>query len=172
MRLFIRAANFCVKYRTSAGMSSRPLAQRRIENREHVEAVVEIAAELLVGDHLREVAVGRRDQPDVDADGPGAAQALELLLLQHAQELRLQLERDVADLVEEQRAAIGQLEPADLLRDGAGEGALLVAEELALEQPRRNRGAVELDERPRAAAAQVVNGPGDRAPCPCRSRPG
>ncbi len=100
-------------------MSSAALAQRRIENRKHVEAVVQVAPELLVGDHLGEIAVGRRDEPDVDADGAVAAQPLELLFLQHAQEFRLQLERDVADLVEEQRAAVRQLEPADLLRDGA-----------------------------------------------------
>ena len=149
-----------------------PLAQRRIENRKDVEAIVEIAAELLVGDHLREIAVGCRDEPDVDADGAGAAQPLELLLLQHTQELRLQLERDVADFVEEQRAAVRQLEPADLLRDGARERAFLVSEELALEQPRWNRGAVELDERSRSAAAQVVNRSRDRALCPCRSLPG
>ena len=46
-----------------------------------------------------------------------AADALELALLQHAQQLRLRLERQLADLVEEQRAAVGELEaPAALLR--------------------------------------------------------
>ena len=59
------------------------------------------------------------------------------LLLQHAQQLRLQLERDVADLVEKQRAAVRQLEAADPLRDRAGERAALVAEELALQQAGR-----------------------------------
>ena len=44
-----------------------------------------------------------------------AAQALELLLLQHAEQLGLQLRRDVADLVEEQRPLVRQLEAADLL---------------------------------------------------------
>ena len=45
-----------------------------------------------------------------------AAQPLELALLQHAQELRLGHRREVADLVEEQRAAVGQLEAALLAR--------------------------------------------------------
>ena len=45
-----------------------------------------------------------------------AAEPLELLLLQHAEQLGLQLQRDVADLVEEQRPLVGQLEAADLLR--------------------------------------------------------
>ena len=35
---------------------------------------------------------------------------LELALLEHAEELRLELERQLANLVEEQRAAVGQLE--------------------------------------------------------------
>jgi hypothetical protein len=38
----------------------------------------------------------------VHADGPRAAHALEGLLLQHLQQLGLQLERQVPDLVEEE----------------------------------------------------------------------
>ena len=76
-----------------------------------------------------------------------AADALELALLQHAQQLGLHRRRDVADLVEEQRAAVGELEAAELALDGAGERALLVAEQLALEQRLGERAAVDLDER-------------------------
>ena len=76
----------------------------------------------------------RGDEPDVDLDGVGAAQPLELTLLQHPQQLHLGGEVDVADLVEEQRAALGELEPPFLARLGAGEGALLVAEQLRLDQ--------------------------------------
>ena len=42
--------------------------------------------------------------------------ALELALLQHAQDLRLGHRREVGDLVEEERAAVGQLEAALLAR--------------------------------------------------------
>ena len=90
-----------------------------------------------------------------------AAEALELLLLQHAEQLGLQLRRDVADLVEEQRPLVGQLEAADLLADGAGEGALLVAEQLALQQPGGDGRAVELDEGAVPPRAQLVQGAGD-----------
>ena len=55
-------------------------------------------------------------------------------LLQHAQELHLHLAGELADLVEEQGAAVRELEATGLLRDRAGERAALVAEELALEQ--------------------------------------
>ena len=68
------------------------------------------------------------DQAHIHFDGARAAQPFELVLLQDAQQLGLQLQRNVADFVEKQRAFMGQLEAADLLRDGAGERALLVAE--------------------------------------------
>src|ERR1039458_7068436 len=57
-----------------------------------------------------------------------AAQPLELALLQNAQQLGLQLQRDVADFVQKKRALVGQLEAPDLLADGARECALLMAE--------------------------------------------
>ena len=76
-----------------------------------------------------------------------AADALDLALLDRAQQLRLQVVAQVADLVEEQRAARGQLELAELLADGAGERALLVAEQRALDQLAGNRREVDGDER-------------------------
>ena len=69
------------------------------------------------------------------------------LFLDRAQQLGLQLVAQVADLVEEQRAAGRQLELAELLADRAGERALLVAEQRALDQLLGNRGEVDGDER-------------------------
>ena len=66
-----------------------------------------------------------------------AADRRHLALLQHAQQLGLQGEGHVADLVEEQRAAVGLAKLPGAVGDGAGEGAALVAEQLALEQRRR-----------------------------------
>ena len=58
----IRRANRWVKWRTSRGMSSRPLAQGRQHQREDVQPVVEVLAEAAVGDHPGQVAVGGRHQ--------------------------------------------------------------------------------------------------------------
>ena len=44
----------------------------------------------------------------------------------------------------------------------AGEGALLVAEQLALDQLARDRGHVDRDERPGAALAEIVQRAGDQ----------
>ena len=73
----------------------------------------------------------------------------------------LQLWGGVADLIQEQRPLVRQLEASHLLADGDGEGTLLVAEQLALQEPRGDGGAVELDERAALAWAQVVQGAGD-----------
>ena len=56
-------------------------------------------------------------------------------------------EVDVADLVEQKRPAVGELEAALLALFGAGEGALLVAEELGFDERVRQRAATDLDER-------------------------
>src|SRR6185312_16024840 len=87
------------------------------------------------------------------------ADALEPALLEHAQELGLKAERQLADLVEEQRAAVGHLEPAGLLFGRAGERALLVTEQLALDQRLGQRGAVDGD----ARALRAARGAMDRA---------
>jgi hypothetical protein len=70
-------------------------AQGRQHDRKHVQAVVEVVAEEAVGDHLRQVTVRGRHQAHVNPDRPRAAQALELLLLQGTEQLRLQLRRDI-----------------------------------------------------------------------------
>ena len=114
------------------------LAQGRQVDREDAQAIVEVGAELPLRRRRLQVAVRGRDQPHVGLDRLVAADPLERLFLQHAQDLALRRQRHVADLVEEQRAAVALLELADPPPLGAGEGALLVAEQLALQQ--RSRG--------------------------------
>ena len=74
---------------------------------------------------------------------PGAADAPHLVAVERPQELRLRVERQVADLVEEERAALGVGERALAPRVRAGERAPLVAEQLALDELPRQRRHVE-----------------------------
>ena len=76
----------------------------------HVESVKQIFAELAAGHRLRQVAVGRGDDPHVDLDIAVAAQRTHLTLLQDAQQLHLQRNRHITDLVEKQRTALSGLE--------------------------------------------------------------
>src|SRR2546422_156669 len=68
----------------------------------------------------------------------------------------------VPDLVEEDGAAVGGLELADLELVGTREGASLVTEQLALQELSRHGGAVDLDEWPSPAGGEVVDRPGDQ----------
>ena len=83
-----------------------------------------------------------------------AADALEGLIDQHAQDLVLRLARHVGDLVDEQRAAMRLLQRADLALLGAVR--LLDAEQLDLHALRRDRGGVDDHERPVARGRQRV----------------
>ena len=87
-------------------------AQRRHLDVDDVEAVVEVLAEAPFAHLGREIAVGRGDEAHVDLDRLVAADALERPLLEDAQQLDLRRQRDLADLVEEERAAVGLLEAA------------------------------------------------------------
>src|SRR5262245_3503766 len=97
------------------------IAQRRQHDREHTKTIKQIEPEAAFGDFPLQIAVGGRDHPDVDAARDIVAHALELAFLQHAQQLRLEIERDLSDLVEKQRTAIGELKAADAVADRAGE---------------------------------------------------
>src|SRR5262249_44453809 len=107
--------------------------------------------------HLLEVAIGRGYQPGIRSDRSRTTEAFKFALLQDAQQLRLQLERNLADLVQKHRAAIRQFKAPHPLRDRTRERPLFVAKHLALQQPGGNRGAVELDERSLSARTQIVN---------------
>ena len=86
------------------------LAQRRNLDREHRQPEVQILAELTLAHSLFEVAVRRRYDARVDVKRLRTADTLELLLLEGSKDLGLEREWQIADLVEEQRAAMGQLE--------------------------------------------------------------
>jgi hypothetical protein len=108
-----------------------PLAQRRERARHRGHAVVQVAPEAPRLHLGAQVAVGRAHQAEVGAPPRVAAHALVRALLHGAQELRLLRRRELAELVEEERAAVGERERAVARADGAGEGTPLVAEQLA-----------------------------------------
>ncbi len=123
------------------------IAQRRHADVEHVQAVVEVQAKAAALDLLGQLLVCRGDDAHVDGQIARAPQPAERHLLEDAQQLRLRRHRHLADLVEEQRPAVGLLEQPALLRLRVGERAALVAEQLALQKILGDGRAVDLDER-------------------------
>ena len=135
----------------------RALAQGRQLQGQHTEPEQQILAERAFRDCPLEVAVAGGDQPDIDANRPRAADAIDLALLDGAQQLGLQPRLHLADLVEQQRAAIGLLEPADAAGHGTGEGAALVPEQLGFEQVFGDGRTVDRDERATGATAVAMH---------------
>ena len=145
----------------SSGNVGLALAQRRHQDADHLEAMVEVLAELTGLARLLERLVGGGHDPRVDADRRVAADAREHPVLEHVQQLGLERRAHLADLVEQDGAALRQLELALLALMGAGERATLVAEQLGLQQIVRDGGAVDLDERLLAPIRLVVDVAGD-----------
>ena len=103
-------------------------------------------------------AVAGRDHAHVRLLCLGGADAHEDAGFEHAQQLDLQVRWHLGDLVEEQRAAVRTLEEALMLTFGPREAALLMPEQLALNQIGGDGTAVDGDERPIAAPAEVMHG--------------
>ena len=110
------------------------VAQRRQVDRDDLEPVVEVVAEAAGLDLVEEDPVGGRDEPDVHRDRAYGADPPKAPAVEQRQDLGLHHRIQFADLVEEDRAAVGSLDQPFLADDRAGERASLVAEELGLEQ--------------------------------------
>ena len=100
-----------------------------------------------------------------------AAHRRDLPLLQHAQQLCLHGEIHVADLVEEQGAAIRLAERAESGRRSAPvNDPAHMAEQLAFQQVGRDRCAIDGDERVAMRGCRSDGSSGRRPPFRCRSR--
>ena len=137
------------------------LAQRRNSQRRDVEPVVQVGAEPALIRGYPQVLLGRGDDPDIQGDRLVAAEPFDHPLLQQAQQLDLHIQAHALDLVEEQRAAVGEFELADAPLLRAGEGARLVAEQFAFHHRFGERPGVDRDEGAVAPAGQVVQRPGN-----------
>ena len=78
----LRSAMSSASTSTSAGMSAPALAQRRHADRQHVQAVVQVLAELALAHQRREVARSGGDHAGVEGDDLVGAQRLDLAFLQ------------------------------------------------------------------------------------------
>ena len=129
-----------------------PLLKRRHPQRHHAQPVEQIFAKAPRPDLVAEVARGRCDDANVHGDPGFAADALEDLFLQDADDLALGFRRHVGDLVEQQGAVVRRLEGPDLARPGAAVHRPFDPEQLDLHALRRHRRAVQDDEGPGSAS--------------------
>src|SRR4029078_1038082 len=140
----------------------RSLAKRRHTDLDDAKPVIQIRAEIARCNQVLEIPVRRGDDARLRSFGTFGANRIVLALLQHTEQLRLEFRRGVPDLVEKNGAPAGELESSSARAERAGERNFHVAKQLPLEKRRRQRGAIERDERLRRLGGVVVNGPRDQ----------
>ena len=125
------------------GAEIPPVPQRRQLHAHSVQAIIQVGPEPPVPHRIVKRRVRRRDQQHIHLTGTAAADRAHHPVIEQAQQHGLKRERHIANLVQEQSAAIG-------LADQAGraaaprtcESALDMAEQFRLDQRIGQRGAV------------------------------
>ena len=103
----------------------RPLPERRHFDREHAQPIEEIGPKRTARHGRFQVPVRGGNDADVHLDGACRAEALEFPFLENPKQGQLRVGRKIADLVEEDRAAVGDLEAAEAPAQRPGERSLL-----------------------------------------------
>ena len=73
------------------------------------------------------IPMGRVNYPHIDRAGPISADPRNVLFFDDLQKFGLQIDRQLADLIEKERSAGGSLKISFLRRNGSREGSFLVA---------------------------------------------
>src|SRR5690348_10241014 len=127
------------------------VAQWRQTEVDDVETVEQVPAEGAFLYFFGQIAIGGGDDPEIGTSLNEGTDRAELLLLQNAEQLSLQIERKLADFIEEGRAAVGGFDQAGLGANRSGECAFDVPEQLALHKRPNQRRAVDGYERAKRA---------------------
>ena len=128
------------------GNVALPVAQGWHRDRDHIQPIKQVFAELAVLDGGFQITMGGGDDPDVDLHRFGAAHPVYFPFRQYPQKFHLQGRRHVTNLIQKHGAAVGHLQAANAGVDRAGESAFLVAEQLRLQQLAGNGAAVDWNE--------------------------
>src|SRR5215471_13464594 len=127
---------------------TQALAERRDSDLDNADPEIQVLAETSFRHFLLQIPIGRRHEPDVHRTRLVVAEAVHRTLFQHAEQVRLQIQRHLADLVEAEHAAIGKFKAAWLsFSRRAGIGAWGMSEQFTAKKLFRDRTAIEGDER-------------------------
>jgi hypothetical protein len=129
--------------------------ERRHRNSQPLQTRTKIGAKPPGTDGDTQRVLSRSQEANVDGDGLRFTERNQLVVFDDAEELRLNFERQIRDLVEEQRSPLRRTDEPGVRTLGAREGALSVTEELGSSVCRLVDGAVDRQERARSTAAAV-----------------
>ena len=98
-----------------------PLPKRRNIERNHIETVKQVLAEITPGDFFFQILVRGRDDAGINRDRLISSYRREALFIQGAQHLRLRLEAHIPHFVEKKRPAVRLLKFAFFIAGRAWE---------------------------------------------------
>src|SRR5262245_20188770 len=127
-------------------------------HRHYVKAIVEILTEPFFLNKTLQIPVSGGYDPNIYGHRGDSSDPVKFPFLQKPQELGLKFQRDIADLVEKDRAAMGQFDLARLATVCAGKRALFMAEQFALQELFRQTHGVNSDKGSIPSFTPVVNG--------------
>jgi hypothetical protein len=105
------------------------------------------------------IAIRGRDEPEIRASRDAFAETLVFAIaIEHTKEVRLQLDGQLADLVEEEAATIGLADEATPLRHAGVRIILRVAKKLRVDEAGRKCGRIARDELLEATRREMMNG--------------
>ena len=104
--------------------------QRRDVYPDDCEPPIEIGTEATLRDRSFQIDIGGGNDPDIDRDGPAAAKPLYFACFKHAEQFDLHVSGQIADFIQEERAAICGFKLADAGFGGAGVSAGFGTEQL------------------------------------------
>ena len=110
------------------------LTQRRRAHGQYVEAVIQVFAETAGRNFCFQITVSRCHDAHIDFNRTRGTDRVHGFFLQYPQQLDLHVQREIADLIQEQGAAMGQFKASDTIRQSASEGTFAVAEQLTFHQ--------------------------------------
>src|SRR5262249_18046942 len=111
-----------------------PLAERWQEDRNDMNAIIEIFAEASVSNHLLQLFISRSDQTEINLFRRLAADSLYRVFFQNAQQLALQGQGKAADFIQEQRSSMSAFNMAGAGGVCSRKRTFFVTEEFGLDQ--------------------------------------
>jgi hypothetical protein len=137
----------------------RTRLQRRNIEYELAQAIIQVASKKPFFDPLVEAPVRRGNDPHVNGFGTRIANTIDSPILEHPQEFRWEIQGQFADFIEQQRAAVGNVEMAWLVAGSARKCAALVPEHFAFEHGLRHVRAIDRHEFTVRSCGRCVNRP-------------
>src|SRR5206468_1587523 len=125
----------------------RAVLEGRQSDRKDVQAVEEVLTKSVGPNHLPEVAVRGRDQPEIDFDNIVGADSTNFLVLNDAQQFHLKGQCRLGNFIEKHSTAVGAFEESLSQSGCAGKRAALVPIQFAFEKGFGQRAAIDHNER-------------------------